>query len=74
MAVRGVPTADTLDYLPQATEEALKPPVGPPWNRRLTLQLLRREAEEPIQGPGGKPRSSIPEQRPAAAQKKSDKK
>jgi tetratricopeptide (TPR) repeat protein len=52
----------------KATEEALKPPAGPPekssntagpippsWNRKLTLRLLRREAEELIQGAGTKP-------------------
>ena len=52
----------------QATEEAMQPPAGSPeksrnttatiplsWNRKLTLQLLRREAEQMIQGPGTKP-------------------
>jgi tetratricopeptide (TPR) repeat protein len=71
----------------QATEEALKPPaepaeksttaagtIPPPWNRKLTLQLLRREAEEQIQGPRGKPGSNGAGQRRAAAPKKSDKK
>jgi tetratricopeptide (TPR) repeat protein len=55
-------------WLDQATEEALKPAAGRPeksgaafggippnWNRKLTLQLLRREAEELIHGPGIKP-------------------
>ncbi len=57
-----------LDKATQGTEEALKShaePLGnsrnpdgvipPNWNRRLTLQLLRREAEQLIQGPGTKP-------------------
>ena len=57
-----------LEKATQATEEALKPPAEPPgksaepsgaippdWKRKLTLQLLRREAEEQIQGLGGKP-------------------
>jgi hypothetical protein len=48
----------------RGTEEALKSPgetlgksgnargvISPNWNRRLTLQLLRREAEQLIQGP-----------------------
>jgi tetratricopeptide (TPR) repeat protein len=57
-----------LEKAAHATEEALKPPAGtsdkssmnapgtipPNWNRKLTLQLLRREAEELIQGPGTK--------------------
>jgi WD40 repeat protein/serine/threonine protein kinase/tetratricopeptide (TPR) repeat protein len=57
-----------LDKGLQGTEEALKSsaePLGksespdgvipPNWNRRLTLQLLRREAEQLIQGTGTKP-------------------
>jgi hypothetical protein len=28
---------------------------GKYWNRRLTLQLLRREAEAQLTGPGGNP-------------------
>jgi tetratricopeptide (TPR) repeat protein len=57
-----------LDKATQATEDALKPPAEPPgksvnatgvippnWNRKLTLQLLRREAQGQIQGPGTKP-------------------
>jgi hypothetical protein len=28
--------------------------IEPNWNRRLTLRLLRREAEQLIQGPGDK--------------------
>jgi hypothetical protein len=52
----------------QGTEEALKPPAAPQekhenpnsvippnWNRSLTLRLLRREAEQLIQGPESKP-------------------
>jgi WD40 repeat protein/tetratricopeptide (TPR) repeat protein len=52
----------------RGTEEALKSPgatpgksenaggvLPPNWNRRLTLQLLRREAERLIQGPPTKP-------------------
>jgi serine/threonine protein kinase/WD40 repeat protein/tetratricopeptide (TPR) repeat protein len=48
----------------QGTEEALKSPaepgkpggvIGPNWNRKLTLQLLRREAEQLIGGLGTKP-------------------
>jgi tetratricopeptide (TPR) repeat protein len=47
-----------LDKATRATEDALKPlgksanPAGvipPPWNRKLTLRLLRREAEELMQ-------------------------
>jgi serine/threonine protein kinase/WD40 repeat protein/tetratricopeptide (TPR) repeat protein len=54
-----------LDKAVQGTEEALKPPAEPAgkaespdgiiklnWNRTLTLQLLRREAEKLIQSPG----------------------
>jgi serine/threonine protein kinase/Flp pilus assembly protein TadD len=56
-----------LEKAIQATEEARKPggrpeksntdpgAIPPDWKRKLTLQLLRREAEEQIQGPGGKP-------------------
>jgi WD40 repeat protein/Flp pilus assembly protein TadD len=57
-----------LDKGIRGTEEALKSPGEPPgksgnaggvispnWNRRLTLQLLRREAEPLIQGPPTKP-------------------
>ncbi len=57
-----------LDKAIQATEEALKPAaeaaektstapgtIPPNWNRKLTLQLLRREAKELIQAPGTKP-------------------
>jgi tetratricopeptide (TPR) repeat protein len=57
-----------LEKATRATEEALKPPAEPPgksaepsgaippsWKGKLTLQLLHREAEEQIQGPGGKP-------------------
>jgi serine/threonine protein kinase/WD40 repeat protein/tetratricopeptide (TPR) repeat protein len=56
-----------LDKALHGTEEALKSPaefpgksgnpdgvIGPNWNRRLTLRLLRREAEQLIQGPGDK--------------------
>jgi len=57
-----------LDKGVQGTEKALKPPAAEPsgkfrnsdgvippnWHRRLTLQLLRREAEQLIQGPGTK--------------------
>jgi serine/threonine protein kinase/Tfp pilus assembly protein PilF len=56
-----------LDKAVQATEEALKPPAEPPeksvtapgttpptWHRKLTLQLLGREAKELIQPPGTK--------------------
>jgi serine/threonine protein kinase/WD40 repeat protein/tetratricopeptide (TPR) repeat protein len=52
----------------RGTEDALKSPgetpgksgnaggvISPNWNRRLTLQLLRREAEQQIQGPPTKP-------------------
>jgi hypothetical protein len=51
----------------RGTEEALKSPgatpgksgnaggvLAPNWNRRLTLQLLRREAEQLVQSPGKK--------------------
>ncbi len=54
-----------LDKATQAMDEALKVPAEPPgvpvgptgtippnWNRKLTLQLFRREAEEQILGPG----------------------
>jgi WD40 repeat protein/serine/threonine protein kinase/Flp pilus assembly protein TadD len=57
-----------LDKGIEGTEEALKPlaePLGksgntcgvipPNWHRRLTLQLLRREAEQLIRGPGTQP-------------------
>ena len=57
-----------LDKGIRGTEEALKSPgatpgksgnaggvLAPNWNRRLTLQLLRREAEQQIQGPPTKP-------------------
>jgi hypothetical protein len=56
-----------LDKAIQGTEEALKPAASPKksgaaratippnWNQKLTLQLLRREAEELIQGPATKP-------------------
>jgi serine/threonine protein kinase/WD40 repeat protein/tetratricopeptide (TPR) repeat protein len=57
-----------LDKAIQGTQEALKPAAGPPgksanpdgvlgpnWSRRLTLQLLRREAEQLIQGPRTRP-------------------
>jgi WD40 repeat protein/serine/threonine protein kinase/tetratricopeptide (TPR) repeat protein len=57
-----------LEKAVQGTEEALKSPseplgksgnasrvISPNWHRRLTLQLLRREAEQRIQGPGTKP-------------------
>jgi tetratricopeptide (TPR) repeat protein len=60
-----------LDQGVQGTEETLKPlgePVGksenadgvipPNWNRRLTLRLLRSEAERLIQGPRTKPGKS----------------
>jgi WD40 repeat protein/serine/threonine protein kinase/tetratricopeptide (TPR) repeat protein len=52
-----------LEKATRATEEALRPPeksgtapgtIAPNWNRKLTLQLFRREAEELIQGPGSK--------------------
>jgi tetratricopeptide (TPR) repeat protein len=61
-----------LDKAVQGTEEALKSPtealqesgnpdgvIPPNWNRRLTLGLLRREAEQLIQGPGTKPEKEI---------------
>jgi serine/threonine protein kinase/WD40 repeat protein/Flp pilus assembly protein TadD len=57
-----------LDKAVQGTEEALKLPaeflrnsanadgvLPPNWNRRLTLQMLRQEAEQLIQSPGTKP-------------------
>jgi tetratricopeptide (TPR) repeat protein len=57
-----------LDKAVQGTDEALKPPaelpgnsrnpdgvIAPNWSRKLTLLLLRREAEELIQGPGTNP-------------------
>jgi Flp pilus assembly protein TadD len=57
-----------LDKATQGTEEALKSPpalpgksanpdgvIGPNWSRRLTLELLRHEAEQLIQDPGAKP-------------------
>jgi hypothetical protein len=57
-----------LDKATQGAEEALKSraePLGdsrnpdgiipPNWNRRLTLRLLRREAEQLIQGPETRP-------------------
>jgi serine/threonine protein kinase/WD40 repeat protein/tetratricopeptide (TPR) repeat protein len=57
-----------LDKAIEGTEQALKPlaePLGnsgnseggipPNWSRRLTLQLLRREAETLIRDPGSKP-------------------
>jgi hypothetical protein len=57
-----------LDKGLRGTEEALKSPgetpgksgnaagvLSPNWNRRLTLQLLRREAEQLIQGPPTRP-------------------
>jgi hypothetical protein len=56
-----------LEKALQGTTEALKPPaepagkaknsdgiIPPNWNRRLTLQVLRREAEKLIQGSGTK--------------------
>jgi len=56
-----------LDKAVQGTQQALKSPVEPPgksrnpdgvilpnWSRRLTLGLLRREAEQLIQTPGTK--------------------
>jgi hypothetical protein len=33
---------------------------GGNWSRRLTLRLLRREAEQRIQGPGTKPEKKPP--------------
>jgi WD40 repeat protein/Flp pilus assembly protein TadD len=58
-----------LDRAVQGTQEALKSPAEPPaksgnadgvippnWDRRLTLGLLRREAEQLTQAPGTKPR------------------
>jgi hypothetical protein len=60
-----------LDQAVQGTDEALKSPAEPPaksgkpdgvippnWDRRLTLGLLRREAEQWIQAPGTKPEKS----------------
>jgi WD40 repeat protein/serine/threonine protein kinase/Flp pilus assembly protein TadD len=53
-----------LEKASRVTEAALKPPekystdtgaIPPNWAQKLTLQLLRREAEELIQGPGAKP-------------------
>jgi WD40 repeat protein/serine/threonine protein kinase/tetratricopeptide (TPR) repeat protein len=57
-----------FDQAAQGTDEALKSLAEPPaksgntdgaipanWNRRLTLELLRREAEQSIQAPGTKP-------------------
>jgi len=56
-----------LEKAIQGTEEALRSPsqtlgksgnqsgvISPNWNRRLTLGLLRREAEQLIQVPGTK--------------------
>jgi tetratricopeptide (TPR) repeat protein len=56
-----------LDKAMQGTDEALKSPaeslgksgnsdgvISPNWNRRLTVRLLRREAEQLIRGPGTK--------------------
>jgi tetratricopeptide (TPR) repeat protein len=60
-----------LDWAAQATQQALKSPAEPParsanrdgviapdWSRRLTLGLLRREAEQLIQAAGTKPEKS----------------
>ncbi len=60
-----------LDRAVQGTQEALESPAEPPaksgntdgvippnWSRRLTLGLLRREAERWIQAPGTKPEKS----------------
>ena len=60
-----------FDKAVRGTEEALKSPAEPPgksgnadgviapnWDRRLTLGLLRREAEQWIQAPGTKPEQS----------------
>ena len=57
-----------LDQAVQGTQQAIKSPAEPPgksgdpdgaiapnWNRRLTLALLRREAEQLIQAPGTEP-------------------
>jgi hypothetical protein len=57
-----------LDKALQGTQETLHSPaelpgksqnadgvIPPNWHRRLTLRLLRREAERLIQGPGTKP-------------------
>ncbi len=57
-----------LDKAVQGTQQALKSPavapgksgnpngvIPPNWSRRLTLGLLRREAEQLIQAPGTKP-------------------
>jgi WD40 repeat protein/tetratricopeptide (TPR) repeat protein len=53
-----------LDKAGQATKDALEPPeksstaagtIQPDWARTLTLHLLRREAEEHLQGQGTKP-------------------
>ncbi len=63
-----------LDKATRATEEALKSPAAPPWNRKVTLQLLRREAEELIQRLAGTSENNGPQRRPADAQKKPDKK
>jgi serine/threonine protein kinase/tetratricopeptide (TPR) repeat protein len=49
---------EELKRPPEPNEEAVKRAGGtvpPTWNRKLTLRLLRREAEEQIQGPGTKP-------------------
>jgi eukaryotic-like serine/threonine-protein kinase len=60
-----------LDQAVQQTQQALKSPAEPPgkpgnpdgaippnWSRRLTIGLLRREAEQLIQGSGTKPEKS----------------
>jgi WD40 repeat protein/Flp pilus assembly protein TadD len=53
-----------LDKASRATEEVLKPPekssmvagtIAPNWARKLTLQLLRREAEQLVQSPRTQP-------------------
>jgi hypothetical protein len=61
-----------LDRAVQGTQEALKSPAEPPaksgnadgvippnWDRRLTLGLLRREAQQLIQSPFQKPRKGV---------------
>jgi Flp pilus assembly protein TadD len=42
------------------------------WSHRLQLDLLRREAEEQIRGPGKTPGGKVPGRHPSAAPQKSD--